>query len=91
MDLTAWRLNDDRFLRALGGMMAVCERLQNSPLKDAPSPQEDLAGDVVCQELEPLARKGKLRVERVSYAEGRGNLILTYPGRTARTVAFVGA
>jgi acetylornithine deacetylase len=72
-------------------MMAHGERLQNSPLKDAPPPQEDLAGDVVCQELEPFTRDGTLRVERVSYAEGRGNLILTYPGKTERTVAFVGA
>ena len=91
MDLTTWRLNDERFLRVLGGMMAVCEHLQNSPLKDKPPPQEDLAGDVVCKELEPLVQAGRLQVERVRYAEGRGNLILTYPGRTDRTVAFVGA
>jgi acetylornithine deacetylase len=91
MDLTTWILNNDRFLRVLGGMMAHGERLQNSPLKDAPPPQEDLAGDVVCQELEPLVQKGKLQVERISYVGGRGNLILTYPGKTNRTVAFVGA
>jgi acetylornithine deacetylase len=91
MDLMTWTLNNDRFLRVLGGMMAHGERLQNSPLKDAPPPQEDLAGNIVYQELEPLTRNGKLRVERVSYAEGRSNLILTYPGRTDRTVAFVGA
>lgn len=91
MDLTTLALNDDRFLRVLRGMMAHCERLQNSPLKDAKPPQEDLAGDVVRQELAPLTRNGKLRVERVGYAEGRGNLILTYPGKTSRTVAFVGA
>jgi acetylornithine deacetylase len=91
MDLTTWRLNDERFLRVLGEMMAVSERLQNSLLKDAPPPQEDLAGDVVMRALEPFVRKGRLQVERVSYAEGRGNLILTYPGKTNRTVAFVGA
>jgi acetylornithine deacetylase len=91
MDLMTWTLDNDRFLRVLGGMMAHGERLQNSPLKDAPPPQEDLAGNIVYQELEPLTRNGKLRVERVSYAEGRSNLILTYPGRTDRTVAFVGA
>jgi len=91
MDLTTWTLNDDRFVRVLGSMMAHGERLQNSPLKDAPPPQEDLAGDVVYQELEPFVQKGKLQVERISYVEGRGNLILTYPGKTSRTVAFVGA
>ena len=91
MDLTTWQLNDERFLRVLGGMMAVSERLQNSLLKDAPPPQEDLASDVVIRALEPFVRKGKLQVERVCYAEGRGNLIVTYPGKTNRTVAFVGA
>lgn len=91
MDLTTWTLNDDRFLRVLSGMMTHGEHLQNSPLKDAPPPREDLAGDVVCQELEPFVQKGKLHVERISYVEGRGNLILTYPGKTDSTVAFVGA
>lgn len=91
MDLTTWRLNDERFLRVLGGMMAVSEHLQNSLQKDAPLPREDLAGDVVLRELAPFVRDGRLRVERVSYTEGRGNLILTYPGQTDRTVAFVGA
>ena len=38
----------------------------------------------------PLSNGG-LQAERVSYAEGRGNLILTYPGKTNRAVAFVGA
>jgi len=91
MDLTTWTLNDDRFLRALGGMMAHGERLQNSLLKDAPPPQEDLASNVVCKELDPLTHRSGLRVERISYAEGRSNLILTYPGKMNRTVSFVGA
>lgn len=91
MDLPTWTLNDDRFLKVLSGMLAVSEKLQNFPDKDKPPPQEDLAGTIVCQELEPLVRSGKLHLERVSYAEGRGNLIITYPGRTTRTVAFVGA
>ncbi len=89
--MKTWHLNQDRFLRVLGDMMAVSERLQNFPAKDKPHPQEDLAGDVVLRELDPFIRNGALRVERVSYAEGRGNLILTYPGATSRTVAFVGA
>ncbi len=89
--LLDWQLNGERFLRVLGGMMAHCERLQNSPLKDAPPPQEDLAGNIVREELAPFVRTGALRVEHVSYADKRGNLILTYPGRTKKTVAFVGA
>jgi len=91
MDVTTWSLNEERFLRVLSRMMAVSEHLQNFPQKDKPPPREDLAGEVVLQELDPLVRRGRLHVERVSYAEGRGNLILTYPGKTNRTVAFVGA
>jgi len=89
--LKDWQLNEERFLRVLRGMMAHCERLQNSPLKDAPPPQEDLAGNIVRGELEPFVRKGRLQVEHISYAENRGNLILTYPGHAKKTVAFVGA
>src|SRR5258706_12361145 len=91
MNLTTWRLDDDRFLRVLSGMIAVSERLQNFPQKDKPQPQEDLAGDVVVKELQPFVRRDGLRIEGVSYAEGRGNLILTYPVKTDRTVAFFGS
>ena len=91
MNLTDWHLNEARFLRVLGDMMAVSERLQNFPQKDKPHPQEDLAGDVVVRELSPFLSADLLRIDRVHYAEGRGNLILTYPGKTSRTVAFVGA
>jgi len=91
MDLAAWTLDEERFLRVLGAMMAVCEGLQNSPLGNV-LPREDLAGDVVLQELSALSQKTpRLRVEPVSYVPGRGNLIITYAGRTSATVAFVGA
>jgi acetylornithine deacetylase len=72
-------------------MMAHGEQLQNSPLKDAPPPQEDLAGNVVREELSLFAQHKRLKLDHISYAENRGNLILTYPGRTRKTVAFVGA
>lgn len=75
----------------LRGMMAHCEQLQNSPLKEAPPPQEDLAGNVVRDELAAFVGTQRLKLDYVSYAENRGNLLLTYPGRTNKTVAFVGA
>lgn len=34
---------------------------------------------------------GPIKVDHVTFEEGRGNLILTYPGKTAKTVAFVGS
>jgi acetylornithine deacetylase len=89
--LKDWTLNEERFLRVLRGMMAHGEQLQNSPLKDAPPPQEDLAGNVVREELSLFAQHKRLKLDHISYAENRGNLILTYPGRTRKTVAFVGA
>jgi acetylornithine deacetylase len=91
MDVGALRLDEERFLRVLGQMMAVSERLQNSPVANL-VPCEDLAGDVVLRELGALAAETRqLSVERVSYVPGRGNLILSWAGRTTRTVAFVGA
>jgi acetylornithine deacetylase len=89
--LKDWTLNEERFLRVLRGMMAHGERLQNSPLKDAPPPQEDLAGNVVREELSPFVQYKRLQLDHISYVENRGNLLLTYPGRTRKTVAFVGA
>ncbi len=99
LELSQWTLNTDRFLRVLRAMVAVGERLQNSPSKEQPSPQEDLAGDIVLDELSAHTASGRLQVERVNYAEGRGNLILSYPsrslgrsfGRAHKTIAFVGA
>lgn len=45
--------------------------------------------------LEPLSDEhgGPLRVQHVSFVEGRGNIIVTYPGTdpTAGVVSFVGA
>ncbi len=94
-DLSQWTLNTDRFLRVLRALVAVGERLQNSPSQEQPPPQEDLAGDIVLDELSAHTARGRLQVERVSYTKGRGNLILSYPGRSVgrphQTVAFVGA
>ena len=43
--------------------------------------------------LEPhsVAKGGPLKVERIHYTEGRGNVIVTYPGATSQSVAIVGA
>ena len=94
-DPRQWRLNTERFLRVLRDLVAAGERLQNSPSQDQPPPQEDLAGDIVLDALSAHIAHGRLQVERVSYAEGRGNLLLSYPGdslgRASKTIAFVGA
>ena len=91
VDIHLWMLNTDRFLRLLRSMVGVGEKLQNSPSKDMPAPQEELACAFVLDELSPYTADGRVHVEQVSFAEGRSNLILHYPGRTKQTVAFVGA
>lgn len=87
--LGEWTLDTGRFLRLLDRMIGVGEQLQNAP--SLSPPREDAAADFVLRELAPYVGRGGLQVERVSYAAGRSNLILRYPGRTQRSVAFVGA
>lgn len=86
-----WTLDTARFLRLLRALVGMGEQLQNAPSRKLPPPREDAAADLVLVELTPYLGRGGLHVERVGYAEGRSNLILRYPGRTRRTVAFVGA
>jgi len=47
-DLSQWRLNTDRFLRVLQALVAVGERLQNSPSQEQPPPREDLSPEISC-------------------------------------------
>lgn len=94
-DLGEWRLDTDRFLRVLKSMVSVAERLQNSSNREIPQPKEDLAARFVLAELSKYRRSGTLKIQEVSYAKGRSNLIITYPatsnGHDRPTVAFVGA
>ena len=60
----------------------VAERLQNNPPRFVP--QEDLAVKHVLKVLSPFDEKngGPLKINHVTYIEGRGNLIVQYPGTT---------
>lgn len=89
----SWRLEKERFLELLGKLIGEAESLQNSPAQGL-HPKEDLASGHVMALLEPLstAKGGPLTIERVTFTEGRGNLIVTYPGAPdGGSVAFVGA
>ena len=69
---------------------------------DAPFPHfDDRAGNVagedrlatrtVLEALAPYSKEGgPLTVERISFAEGRGNVIITYKGTGSGSIAFVG-
>jgi acetylornithine deacetylase len=81
----------ERFVSVLRDLVAHSERLQNNPPELVP--RESLAGDVVLRELEPWSttQGGPLEIEEVAYVAGRSNVMVRYPGRGAKTVAFVGA
>ena len=48
---------------------------------------------IVMEELKPytIENGGLLKVEHISYFEGRGNVIITYPGSTDKTVTLIGS
>jgi len=64
-----------------GKLIGEAESLQNSPAQGL-HPKEDLASTHVMALLAPYTKEqgGPLTVERVTFSEGRGNLIVTYPG-----------
>lgn len=88
MDIT---LNKDRFLKILSALIEQTPKLQNNPPKFVP--QEDLAGRIVLEWLQPstVERGGPLKVRHVAYKPGRGNILIEYPGSTKKTVSFVGS
>ncbi len=80
-------------LPAAGKLIGEAERLQNSPAQGL-HPQEDMASAHVMTLLEPhtAAHGGPLTVERVTFKEGRGNLVVRYAGADGGgSVAFAGA
>eukprot|EP01098_Paradermamoeba_levis_P015822 TRINITY_DN8246_c0_g2_i1.p1 TRINITY_DN8246_c0_g2~~TRINITY_DN8246_c0_g2_i1.p1 ORF type:complete len:421 (-),score=115.15 TRINITY_DN8246_c0_g2_i1:291-1511(-) len=88
-----WELDEKEFLRLLTLLIGETENLQNSPPTFIPS--EDKAGQHVLAALKPFSTEngGPLKVEHIAYVEGRGNIIISYPGDKTldKTVAFVGS
>eukprot|EP00008_Paramoeba_atlantica_P013413 CAMPEP_0201487680 /NCGR_PEP_ID=MMETSP0151_2-20130828/15104_1 /ASSEMBLY_ACC=CAM_ASM_000257 /TAXON_ID=200890 /ORGANISM="Paramoeba atlantica, Strain 621/1 / CCAP 1560/9" /LENGTH=440 /DNA_ID=CAMNT_0047872801 /DNA_START=59 /DNA_END=1381 /DNA_ORIENTATION=+ len=86
-------LNEGRFLELLTKMIAETPHLQNNPPEFVPT--EDKASDHVLKVLEPYKKEngGPIEVNRVTYKEGRGNVILVYRSEKegAPTVSFVGS
>lgn len=85
-------MNEDRFLTLLAKLIGETEKLQNNPAQGL-IPQEDLASNHVLAVLEPFSKEngGPLEIERVTFVEGRGNVIIKYPGTTDRILSFVGS
>ena len=83
-------LNEARFTSLLEKLIGVSEFLQNSPAQGL-IPKENLASDIVIEALKPYTNEngGVLTVERVEFVEGRGNLIITYPGTTDKVLIIL--
>lgn len=85
-------LNKDRFLNLLEKLIGESKFLQNSPAHGL-IPREDAASDHVLALLHPYLKEngGVLEAQRIAFVEGRGNVIIKYPGTTDEVVSFVGS
>lgn len=90
--LASVELNEPRFLSLLEKLIGEAEFLQNSPPQGM-IPREDRASDHVLKVLAPFMKTngGVLEVERVNFVDGRGNVIIKYPGTTDKICSFVGS
>ena len=90
--LSAIRLNEPRFLELLEKLIGESEKLQNSPAQGL-IPKEDLAIKHILDVLTPFSTEngGPLIIERVTFVEGRGNLLIKYPGTGDGVCSFIGS
>ncbi|EQC26969.1 acetylornithine deacetylase [Saprolegnia diclina VS20] len=86
-------LDADTYIALLSKFMDVAEHVQNAPSLGL-IPKEDLISDIVLEELSPYLKQngGVIEAKRIAFHEGRGHLILQYPGATKpeETINFVG-
>ena len=84
------KMNEPRFLSLLEKLIGVSESLQNSPAQGL-IPKENLASNYVLDVLKPFTVEngGVLKVERIEFVEGRGNVIITYPGTTDKVIIVI--
>lgn len=89
--LSAFKLDDAKFVDLLGKLIGESKHLQNNPPDHVPV--EDRAARHVLDVLAPYSDEsgGPLSIRRVTYAEGRGNIIVEYPGEAGGGImSFVG-
>lgn len=91
-ELSGLKLDSEQYVSLLGKLIGEAESLQNNPAQGL-YPREDNCSQHVLERLAPytVEKGGPLTVERVSFQEGRGNVIITYPGATVDSIAFVGS
>jgi acetylornithine deacetylase len=92
-EMKIFDMNEGRFLGLLEKLIGESEFLQNSPQQGL-NPKEDLAIEHIMTVLKPFLKEngGVLEVEKVTFVEGRGNLIIKYPGtHPTKICSFVGS
>lgn len=86
-------MDEDRYVNLLTDLIGESVHLQNSPAQGL-IPKEDLASDHVIKLLNPYLKEngGVLEIERITYVEGRGNLVIRYPGTSPdKIISFIGS
>eukprot|EP00873_Tetraselmis_striata_P037083 jgi/Tetstr1/457347/TSEL_043950.t1 len=88
MDAVQW--DEAAFLALLDKLIGETKHLQNNPPEQVPT--EDRAARHILEILEPLSvdNGGPLKLNHVSFVEGRGNLIVEYPGTSEECISVVG-
>ncbi|KAL5985378.1 hypothetical protein ACLOJK_027362 [Asimina triloba] len=88
----AGNLDRERFVNLLGKIIGEAKHVQNNPPELVP--KEDRVARHVLDVLLPLSTSsgdGPLVVNHVSYVDGRGNIIVEYPGTVpGKILSFVG-
>lgn len=86
-------MNEERFLALLEKLIGESQFLQNSPAQGF-HPEENRASNHILEVLKPytIENGGVLKVERVEFVEGRGNLLIEYPGTEKdKIISFIGS
>jgi acetylornithine deacetylase len=92
MSVTSFEFNEPRYLGLLKNLIGETKFLQNSPAQGL-IPQEDLAIKHIMEVLGPHSKEngGVLEIEKVTFVENRGNLIIKYAGTGDGVLSFVGS
>jgi len=86
-------MDEEDYMALLTETMTHSEFVQNNP-DGGKVPNEDRVADTVIQYLKPYSKPdGPLVVRKITYVEGRSNLIITFPAKspTKDVISFVGS
>mmetsp|Transcript_8132 Transcript_8132/g.23335 ORF Transcript_8132/g.23335 Transcript_8132/m.23335 type:complete len:446 (-) Transcript_8132:440-1777(-) len=85
------QFDEEAYVSLLEKLIGESKFLQNNPPDQIP--MEDRAVRHILEVLEPFSADngGPLVIQHVSFVEGRGNLIIEYPGSSENCVSIVGS